>query len=193
MRYSLIVVLAIVCGNCGSGPSAAKPAPDSKPKTAAARVTQFYAPDKKIPRGVKGSLCYGVENASKVELTPAVEVLWPSPVRCFEIAPKQNTSYIITAYGEDGSRDTKSVEVTVGSAPPRLYDLSATSAQVHSGEQVVVCFKVENVTSVKAGPGHFDKGANCITDRPKKTTVYKISALGRDNQVDSGSVTVKVR
>jgi hypothetical protein len=193
MRYALAVFMAVVCGNCGSGPSTAKTTIQQKPKAEPARITQFYATDKKIPRGVKGTLCYGVENAAKVELTPAVEVLWPSPVRCFEISPKQNTTYTIRALGEDGSQDTKTVEVKVGSPPPRLYDLSATSAQVHAGEQVIVCFKVENATGVKAGPGHFDKDRNCITDNPKKTTVYKISALGGDNQLDSGTVTVKVR
>jgi hypothetical protein len=87
----------------------------------------------------------------------------------------------------------KTVDVAVGAAPPRVYDLSVNSAEVHPGEQIVVCFKVDNAKSVKAGPGHFDKERNCISDQPKKTTVYKIAALGGDNQIDNGSVTVKVK
>src|SRR5277367_4402131 len=134
MRYTLSILIVVVCSGCG-GPS--------KVKTSA-RITQFYAKDKKIPRGVKGNLCYGVEHASKVELTPAVEVLWPAPARCFDISPQQNTTYTITAYGEDGSKDVKSVDVQVGPAPPRIYDLSASSALIHSGEKVSVCFKVSN-------------------------------------------------
>jgi len=193
MRYALTILAALVSANCGSGPSAVKATAESKPKAEPAKITQFYAADSKIPRGVKGSLCYGVEHASKVELSPAVETLWPSAVRCFEISPKVKTTYTLTAYGDDGSKDTKSVDVVVGSAPPRLYDLSVNSALVHSGEQVVVCFKVENVTRIKAGPGHFDKDVNCITDKPAKTTTYKITAYGGDKQMDSGNVTVKVR
>ena len=181
MRYRLAIVIAMLCAGCGS-----------TAKTSA-RITEFYAKDKKVPRGVKGNLCYGVEHASKLELTPAVEVLWPVPVRCFEISPQQNTTYTVTAYGEDGSKDSKSVNVEVGPAPPRIYDLSASSALVRRGEKVVVCFKVSDATSVKAGPGRFDKKVNCIMDNPKKTTTYKITALGKDNQEDSGTVTVKVR
>jgi len=192
MRFLVVVLIAAACTSCGSGPSA-KPTAEVKPKAVAVKVTQFYAEDTKIPRGVPGHLCYGVENASKVELSPADADVWPAQSRCIEVTPKQKTTYTLTAYGEDGSKDSKTLDVTVGAAPPRLYDLSVNSAQVHSGEQIVVCFKVENVTSVKAGPGHFDKGRNCITDRPSKTTVYKITAYGGDKQMDSGTVTVKVK
>jgi hypothetical protein len=179
-------------GGCG-GSSAPSASPEAKPKPEPVRITQFYASDPKLPRGVKGSLCYGVENAEKVDLAPPVDAMWPSHVRCIEISPKQNTTYTLTAYGADGSRATKTAEVVVGAPPPRLYDLSVNSTLVNAGDRVVVCFKVENAKSVKAAPGHFDAGANCITDEPAKTTVYKISALGGDNQVDSGTVTVKVR
>ena len=128
-----------------------------------------------------------------MQLAPPVEEVWPSPTRCFEIAPKENTRYTLTAIGADGSKDTQTVEVTIGAAIPRLYDLSVNSQLVNAGDQVVVCFKVENATSVKAGPGHFDPEANCITDRPTQTTSYKISALGADGQADSGTVKVTVR
>jgi hypothetical protein len=179
----------VLCCGCGSTPKAPPAAAQPSP----VKITQFYASEAKIPRGLKGNLCYGVENASKVELTPAVEDVWPAPVRCVEISPKQNTTYTFTAYGEDGSKASKSVSVSVGSAPPRVYDLSVNSVLVHPGEQIVVCFKVENAVKVKAGPGHFDAERNCVADKPRKTTVYKISALGGDNQIDTGTVTVKVK
>ncbi len=146
-----------------------------------------------VPRGLTGKLCYGVENAAKVELNPPVETLWPSMARCFEITPGKKTAYTLTATGEDGSKDTKTVEVTVGAAPPRLYDLWVNSINVHPGDDVTVCFKLENVKSVKAGPGKLDRTKNCLSDKPKKTTTYKITAYGGDNEIDSGTVTVKVR
>jgi hypothetical protein len=85
------------------------------------------------------------------------------------------------------------VEVAAGAAPPRLYDLSVNSALVNPGEQIVVCFKAENAKSLKAGPGYFDKERNCIADKPMKTTVYRMTAYGEDRQVDTATVTVKVR
>jgi hypothetical protein len=190
MRYLIGILAIIICTGCGSGGRAPAPA---RAEPTPVKITQFYASDHKIPRGVKGNLCYGVEHAAKVELTPPVDVVWPAAVHCIEISPKQNTTYTLTAYGDDGSKATKTVDVVAGAAPPRLYDLSVNSAQVHPGEQIVVCFKVENTKSVKAGPGHFDAGRNCISDKPKKTTVYKITAFGGDNQIDTGTVTVKVK
>ena len=189
MRYPVAIVIASLCGSCGSGAATAP----AKAKVEPVKITQFYATDKKVPKGVKGELCYGVEHAAKVELAPPVEDVWPAATRCFEISPRENTRYTLTAVGDNGSRDAKTVDITVGAAPPRLYDLSVNATLVRAGEQVVVCFKVENATSVKAGPGHFDAGANCITDRPTKTTRYKISALGGDRQIDTGTVTVKVK
>jgi hypothetical protein len=192
MRYAFLIPIVLACCGCGGGSSGTK-APAPQAQTTPVKITQFYASERKIPKGLKGSLCYGVEHASKVELTPAVDVVWPAPVRCIEIAPKQNTTYTLTAYGEDGSKAVKSVEVSAGSAPPRVYDLSVNSVLIHPGEQIVVCFKVENAKRIKAGPGEFDAERNCIADKPRKTTVYRISALGDDNQIDTGTVTVKVR
>lgn len=191
MRYWLVILICLPISGCGGTPSVSSPPP--KPKAEPVKITQFYASDKKLPRGVKGNLCYGVDHASKVELSPAVEDVWPAMTRCFDISPKQTTHYTLTAYGDDGSKDAKSVDVTVGAAPPRIYDLTVTADQVHPGQLVAVCFKVENTTSVKASPGHFDPSRNCITDQPTKTTTYKVFALGGDRQIDTGSVTVKVR
>ena len=139
------------------------------------------------------SLCYGVENASKLELSPAVADVWPSPARCFNISPKKKTSYTLTAYGRDGRKESKDVLVTVGAPAPKLYDLSVNATTVKAGDPVVVCFKTENAKSIKAGPGHFDSEKNCLTDNPKQTTVYRIVALGLDNEQDSGTVTVHVK
>jgi hypothetical protein len=156
-------------------------------------VVQFYAADKLIPKGLTGKLCYGVENATKVELDPPSEDVWPSTGRCFEISPKQKTTYTLTAVGEDGSRDRKAVEIQVGGEPPRIYDLTVSATEVHPGQLVRVCFKTQNVTRVKAGPGKFAQGINCLNDNPKKTTTYQIVAYGDDRQEDTGTVTVKVR
>ena len=192
MRVLLIAVASLATFACGkSAPTVT--ASGEKKMVEHAKITQFYAPQALLPRGLKGTLCYGVENAKKVELTPAVDQVWPSPVRCIEISPKVKTKYTLTAYGDDGSTDTKSVDVTVGAPPPRLFDLSVNATEVKSGEKVTVCFKVENVKEVKASPGKLDHHYNCIFDNPKKTTTYKIRALGGDGQEDSGTVTVKVR
>jgi hypothetical protein len=195
MREWILAVSAAILVGCGSGPA---PSAGEKPQTAAppvahVKITQFYTPDPLIPRGMPGKLCYGVENASKLELSPRGDDVWPSPARCFEISPKQKTTYTLTAYGQDGSKDEKTVAVNIGAAAPKLYDLSVNSTSVKAGDPIVVCFKADNARSIKAGPGHLDREKNCLSDTPRHTTTYKIVALGADNEQDSGAVTVHVR
>ena len=108
------------------------------------------------------------------------------------MSPAKNTTYTLTAYGEDGSTDKKTVDVQTAAAPPRLYDLWVNKINVPRGEEVRLCFKVENTTKVKVSAGKLDTAANCLTDRPQKTTTYKITALGGDREIDTGTVTVKV-
>ncbi len=192
VRFPLVIsfAVAVLTSGCGSSaPSSQTPKVTSRPPV---KITQFYAADKLVPRGMKGSLCYGVENAAKLELNPAVEELWPAAARCFEVSPKVKTTYTLTAVGDDGSRESKTVDITVGAPPPRLYDLWVNSVDVRKGEGVRVCFKVENVSSVKVSPGKLDATGKCLNDTPSKTTTYKITALGGDHEMDSGTVTVKV-
>jgi hypothetical protein len=189
---ALFVVLSlIVLTACGS--TAPPSAIVTRPAVHRAKITQFYATDKVIPRGLTGKLCYGVESAKKLELDPPSEDVWPSLSRCFEISPTQTTKYTLTAIGEDGHIDTKSVEVRAGSPPPRIKDLWLSAQEVLPGELVRICFKVENTTKVKAGPGKFAPGVNCLNDVPRKTTTYTMVAYGEDRQEDTAKVTIRVR
>lgn len=194
MREAILATIAVSLVGCGpSSPTPVQSPQTAPPPAAHVKITQFYSPDPLIPRGMAGKLCYGVEHASKVEVTPGTEDVWPSPARCFDISPRKKTTYTLTAYGEDGSKDTKTVLVSIGAAAPRLYDLSVTSTSVKAGDPVVVCFKADNARTIKAGPGHLDRDRNCLSDNPRHTTTYKIVALGGDNEQDSGAVTVHVR
>ena len=165
----------------------------SRTPTAPVKITQLRVTPAFIPKGVPGKLCYGVENAVKVDLNPAVEELLPSQERCIDIAPAQTTTYTLTALGADGSKASKSIDVRVGNPPPRLSDLSVTPTEVKRGGQVEVCFTAENARNIKVSKGKLTPGKNCLTDRPNKTTTYKVTVFGADREQDSGTVTVTVR
>jgi hypothetical protein len=193
MRLALAVFFSFALFGCGGNAPQAPQIAEKKP-VEHVKIVQFYAADPMIPRGAKGNLCYGVENAVKLELDPPADGVYPAMSRCIEISPpRRKTTYTLTAYGADGGKETKSVDVTAGAPPPRLYDLWVNAIEVHPGEAVKLCFKVENVQKIKVSPGTLDPATNCVSDNPSKTTTYKITALGGDNQVDSGTVTVKVR
>ena len=176
-----VSVLGVVLSGC------------SRPAPAPVKITHFQVTPAFIPKGITGKLCYGVENAVTIDLNPPVEELLPSAERCIDIAPAQATTYTLTAHGADGSKASKSLDVHVGNPPPRLSDLSATPTEVKRGTQVVVCFKAENARDIKVSKGKLTPGKNCLTDRPNKTTSYKITVFGADREQDSGTVTVTVR
>jgi len=180
VRIAATALLALGLAGCQHAPPAH------------ARIAHFKADPSFIPTGSVGKLCYGVENATKLDLNPPVEYLLPASERCIDIRPKQTTTYTLTAWGADGGQDKKSFEVRVGAPLPRLSDLIASSTEVKRGAQVKICFKVENARTVRARPGKLDRSANCLTDYPRKTTTYKISALGPNSEQDYGTVTVKV-
>ena len=184
------VFTSLLLSGCGSTEA---PVVTSGKTARPVKITQFYAADKMIPKGLTGKLCYGVENATKLEMNPPSEDVWPALSRCFEISPKRQTTYTLTAFGQDGTKESKSVEVKVAGEPPRIYDLAVSAAEVKKGELVRVCFKLQNTTKVKAGPGKFAPGINCLNDNPTKTTTYRVTAYGDDHQEDIGTVTVKVR
>ena len=188
----LVIAPMVMLTGCTSSsvPSTKTTSPTRLPK-----ITQFYAAPTENPNGTAGSLCYGVENATKVALSPAVDEVWPSPSRCVQIRPDKETRYTLTATGADGKTDVKTVDVSSVVIPPapRLYDLWVNALEVGSGDQVKICFKTENAQDVVIDTGKLYKEAGCLTDYPKATTSYKIAAVGTNGQRDSRSITVKVR
>ena len=162
--------------------------------SAPVKITRFEPEQHLIPRGLTDRLCYSVENAERLAIDPPVsDVPYPADAHCLEVSPRRSTAYTLTAWSADGNSVTRTAEIKVGNPPPRVYDLKASPLTVQRGGPVRVCFKVENAKHVKAAPGKFDSKVNCVADRPQKTTIYRITALGSDNEEDTGTVTVSVR
>lgn len=81
------------------------------------RIIQFYASAGTIAPGEKALLCYGVENAKSVRISPMLRGVYPSPNRCLEISPQRTTNYTILAEGYDGALDARSLTLPVRTAP----------------------------------------------------------------------------
>lgn len=157
-------------------------------------ITMFYAYPANPPAGEKTSLCYGVENATAVRLEPAVESVWPSISRCFEIPSKAQT-YTLTAE-RGGERVSQSVTVRSGAPLVKILEVSINKLDFVSGEQATVCYKARNAAQVTIQPGAWigphrpDLG--CIEDRPHRTTTYTVTATGAGGDTDSERVTARV-
>jgi hypothetical protein len=84
------------------------------------KILQFQASVGALRRGEKALLCYGVENAKSVRISPLFPRIDPSRSRCLEIGPEHTTHYTIMAEGFDGTVATRSLTVPVRSelGPP---------------------------------------------------------------------------
>jgi len=81
------------------------------------RILRFYATTGSIALGDKAQLCYGVENARSVRISPSLEPVAPSANRCMDIVPEHTTHYTILAEGYDGRVVTGGITLVVETAP----------------------------------------------------------------------------
>ena len=71
-----------------------------------------WSADKAVVRpGEVAHICYGIVDAKTVKIDPPVEQLKPSYLHCFEVRPKQTTTYTITA--ADAAGHTASQQLTI--------------------------------------------------------------------------------
>jgi hypothetical protein len=191
-----LLVLAACSGPTRPAPSAERasssPVPPAGPK-----ITQFYASRASMVRGEQNLLCYGVENATSVWLSPPRRELSAAYSRCVEVNPSDTTIYILTAQGEGGPTITRELQVTVKAAVPRAHiiDVTVTSLTARPGEPVSICYRVENAESVRITPAGFRAGPDakgCAIVRPQQTTTYTVSAHGGGVE-DQERVTIKVQ
>lgn len=193
LRYAAAAIAALALTACSRPtPPAAEPA--KAPQSTPPRITQFYSTTPQLSRGEKGMVCYGVENAKSVWLTPPRQELSAALSRCVEVAPGETTTYTLTAEGA-GGRTTKDLTVTVGAAKPRIIEVRVSALEVKRGTPVSICYKVENAASVRIEPAlpPMQSNPNCGVANPDRTTTYTVTALGAGGARDQERVTVKVR
>ena len=65
------------------------------------RILRFYASAGTLAAGEKAQLCYSVENARSVRISPMIQEIYPSPNHCLEIVPEHTTHYTLLAEGYD--------------------------------------------------------------------------------------------
>jgi hypothetical protein len=81
------------------------------------KILRFYASRGLVITGETAELCYGVENAKSVRISPPIAGVYPSPKHCIEVVPEHTTHYTILAEGFDGKVAMQSLTLPVQSAP----------------------------------------------------------------------------
>ncbi|MBZ5610595.1 MAG: hypothetical protein LAP38_20215 [Acidobacteriia bacterium] len=78
------------------------------------KILGFYAAPAVVQRGQATSICFGVTGAARVRIEPPiVEDLHPSLSRCFQVAPRNDTEYKLTAEDAAGHTMTQSMVVRI--------------------------------------------------------------------------------
>jgi hypothetical protein len=81
------------------------------------RILRFYASVGTLAPGEKAQLCYSVENAKAIRISPMLESAYPSLGRCIEIYPDHTTHYTLQAEGFDGTVAMRSITLPVQDFP----------------------------------------------------------------------------
>jgi hypothetical protein len=80
------------------------------------RILRFYATVGTLAPGQTAQLCYSVENARLVHISP-MQSAYPAQDRCFDVVPEHTTHYTLLAEGFDGTVAARSFTLSVQSLP----------------------------------------------------------------------------
>jgi len=80
------------------------------------RILRFYASVGAVTPGETAQLCYSVENARSVRISPMQRVL-PAQGRCLDVEPEHTTHYTLLAEGFDGTVAARSFTLSVQRPP----------------------------------------------------------------------------
>ncbi len=174
------------------------PPPVPEPSTGPGNVeiAQFYTTSVHISRGDSALICYSVHHARALRLDPPVDRIWPSVHRCLSVEPAQTTTYTLWATGGDGQEVSRTCRVEVGPAQPRFVLLATSEKNLHPGEQLALCYGVQNAVSVRLDPPGTTLPAlekACLQFRPPVTTQYTLTATSAEGLTASERFNVKVQ
>lgn len=76
-------------------------------------ISYFTKTPKPSADGSLYLLCFGVQNARRVEVTPPVVLPSAAPMGCFYVHPAKSTTYVLTAYGPRGRKAQDALHIEV--------------------------------------------------------------------------------
>jgi hypothetical protein len=180
--------------NSGSGQSVTAPvtvvvAPGNIPQ-----IVVFTANPPVIDLGTSTKLCWQVNNATNITITPGVGSNLNAN-DCATVSPTTTTTYTLTATNATGQIQAN-VTVTVG----QLRILAFTADPVFSpvaGNPVTLAWQTQNASSVvivgnELGPQTLPPNGTLVV-RPITNTTYTLTAYGPGGQTISVTIEVFVR
>jgi hypothetical protein len=166
------------------------------------KIVQFYARDGVLYEGKSTVICYGVVNARSVTIDPPIPWVGVSSNRCVEAAPKRDTTYVLTAEGENGKKVSASFTIRLQADPdslPRITSFGVANHIVEKGRDIyTLAFAFQNGKDVSIDPPVFSPiqdsapfGQFFVS--PDKTTTYTLTVTGKFGHKAEKELTVEVQ
>jgi hypothetical protein len=163
-----------------------------------ARIISFTANPATIDVGGSSQLCWNVENATTVSITPGVGTV--SAVACATVMPTATTTYTLTAHNTVGDVSA-SATITVGGSVKILSFTSNPEYSSAAGSPVVLTWTTSGAVSVSIITGNITGGGNAqnlppsgnLTVNPNTNTDYTLTAYGPGGTAVSVTIQVFVR
>lgn len=165
------------------------------------KIIQFFARDAVLTEGEETPLCYGVVNAKTVKVEPAVSGIYPAINNCVSIQPEHDTTYTMTAEGNDGKIVTASLSLAVKPDVGNLPKITSFEVVKHSLDfgknYYTIGFRFVNARQVSIDPPVFsplDDSApfGQFVVAPDATTTYTLTVTGAKGRKASKKLTVEV-
>ena len=76
-------------------------------------ISYFTKTQKPSPDGRLYLLCFAVQNANSVEVTPPVMLPSAAPMGRFYVHPAKSTTYVLTAHGDRGRKAQDALHIEI--------------------------------------------------------------------------------
>jgi hypothetical protein len=168
-----------------------------QPELPPLRITRFEI----NPTVVHGTqLCYALENARSARIDPDVGELNNLTNGCPKLKSLQARTYTLTATGQDGKTQQRSVQYTPPEPPKeipiKIISFSPATQTIKQGAQAKICYSTfgEGTAQISPQVGGVPPSLlkRCVVVSPKENTVYTLTVTSSNKQTDSRKITVNV-
>jgi hypothetical protein len=152
-------------------------------------IISFAADPKEVAQGGETTLSWKIDSAISAVLQPGGIPISNVKEGQVTLPVDKTTPFTLQATGYGGM---KASSVTVAVKPVQIEEFSAAPLTIQSGEAAVLKFRTAYAVSaaIDQGVGPVPKSGE-VTVRPTQTTIYTLTALGRDPQTQAVTVTVQ--
>ena len=160
----------------------------------APRVMSFTLNPTNINPGQSSQLCWNVEGATSISITPGVGNV--AAQACIAVSPTSTTQYVLTARNAQGTV-TAIATLTIGTGVQILTFTSSPDYSTSAGNPVVLSWTTTGASSVQMSGNGVPAGglpvSGSITVNPITNTDYTLSAYGPGGTSVSATIHVFVR